>query len=147
MIKGTSIFPLYIFHTLIVIFQALPFQTCPSVFALIIKIHIQLNYNDCGYLSIKFQISVAQIKTRMNFITVESFAVATMTWLTVMEYMCHKWPRICSTRRKHFPVLSSFMTYPFGIFKLFLPGLQHNGATSGAGTVYPFGAPEFTLGF
>ena len=40
----------------------------------------------------------------------ESFAVATMTWLTVMEYMCHKWPRICSTRRKHFPVLSSFMT-------------------------------------
>ena len=23
--------------------------------------------------------------------------VATMTWLTVMEYPCHKWPRICST--------------------------------------------------
>jgi hypothetical protein len=34
-----------------------------------------------------------------------------MTWLTVMEYLCHKWPRICSTYRKHFPVLSSFMTY------------------------------------
>jgi hypothetical protein len=32
-----------------------------------------------------------------------------MTWLTVMEYLCHKWPRICSTCRKHFPVLSSFM--------------------------------------
>jgi hypothetical protein len=32
-------------------------------------------------------------------------------WLTVMEYMCHKWPRISSTCRKHFPVLSSFMTY------------------------------------
>jgi len=29
----------------------------------------------------------------------------------VMEYLCHKWPRICSTCRKHFPVLSSFMTY------------------------------------
>jgi hypothetical protein len=26
-----------------------------------------------------------------------------MTWLTVMEYLCHKWPRICSTCRKHFP--------------------------------------------
>ena len=26
-------------------------------------------------------------------------------WLTVMEYLCHKWPRICSTCRKHFPVL------------------------------------------
>ena len=35
----------------------------------------------------------------------------TMTWLTVMEYLCDKWPRICSTCRKHFPVLSSFTTY------------------------------------
>ena len=35
----------------------------------------------------------------------------TMTWLTVMVYMCHKWPRICSTCRKHFPVLSWFMTF------------------------------------
>jgi hypothetical protein len=34
-----------------------------------------------------------------------------MTWLTAMEYICHKWPRICSTCRKHFPILSSFMTY------------------------------------
>ena len=41
----------------------------------------------------------------------ESFTVATMTWLTIMEYLCHKWPQICSTCRKHFPVLSSFMTY------------------------------------
>ena len=35
----------------------------------------------------------------------ESFTVATMTWLTVMEYLCHKLPRICSTCRKHCPVL------------------------------------------
>jgi hypothetical protein len=41
----------------------------------------------------------------------ESFTVATMIWLTVMEYLCHKWPRIRSTCRKHFLVLSSFMTY------------------------------------
>ena len=27
--------------------------------------------------------------------------VVTMTWLTVMEYLCHKWPQICSTCRKH----------------------------------------------
>jgi len=39
------------------------------------------------------------------------FTVAIMSWLTVMEYLCHKWPRICSICRKHFPVLSSFMTY------------------------------------
>ena len=41
----------------------------------------------------------------------ESFTVATTTWLTVMEYMCHKWPRICSTCRKHFPVLSSWKSW------------------------------------
>jgi hypothetical protein len=32
-------------------------------------------------------------------------------WLTAKVYLCHKWPRICSICRKHFPVLSSFMTY------------------------------------
>ena len=36
----------------------------------------------------------------------DSFTVATMTWLAVTEYLCYKWPRICSTCRKHFPVLS-----------------------------------------
>jgi hypothetical protein len=45
------------------------------------------------------------VKLKSSFCT-----VATMTWLTVMEYLCHKWPRICSTC-KHFRVLSSFMTY------------------------------------
>ena len=25
-----------------------------------------------------------------------------LCWLTVMEYLCHKWPRICSTCHKHF---------------------------------------------
>ena len=41
----------------------------------------------------------------------ESFTVAIMIWLTVMKYMCHKWQRICSACCKHFPVLSSFITY------------------------------------
>ena len=40
----------------------------------------------------------------------DRFAVTTMTWLTVTEYMCHKLPRICSVCRNHSPVLSSFMT-------------------------------------
>jgi hypothetical protein len=35
----------------------------------------------------------------------DNVTIATMTWLTVTEYMCHKWSRICSTCRKHFPVL------------------------------------------
>jgi hypothetical protein len=29
------------------------------------------------------------------------FMVATMTWWTFMEYLCHKWPRIRFTCRKH----------------------------------------------
>ena len=29
-----------------------------------------------------------------------------MTWLTIMEYRCHKRPRICSTCRKYLPVFS-----------------------------------------
>jgi hypothetical protein len=29
----------------------------------------------------------------------------------VIEYLCHKWPRIWSTCRKHFPVLSSFLFF------------------------------------
>ena len=33
--------------------------------------------------------------------------VATMTWLTAMEYLCHKWPQKHSPCRKHFPVLHS----------------------------------------
>ena len=40
----------------------------------------------------------------------ESFKIGTMTWLIFMEHLCHKWPRICSTCRKHFLVLSSFIT-------------------------------------
>ena len=30
------------------------------------------------------------------------FYCMSMTWLTIMEYLCHKWPQICSTCRKHF---------------------------------------------
>jgi hypothetical protein len=41
----------------------------------------------------------------------ESFTVATTTWLTAMEYLCHKWPLIYFNGRKHFPVLSSFVTF------------------------------------
>ena len=34
-----------------------------------------------------------------------------MTWITVTEYLCHKWPQICSTCRKQFHVLSLIITY------------------------------------
>jgi hypothetical protein len=50
--------------------------------------------------------------------------------------------RICSTCRKHFPVLSSFTTY-YRICNY----INTTGATSGAGTAHPSGVPEFTPGF
>ena len=59
-----------------------------------------------------------------------------------MEYLCHKWPRICSVCRKHFPVLSSYM-----IYHRVCNYINTTGATSGAGTAYPSGTPEFTPGF
>ena len=62
-----------------------------------------------------------------------------MTWLTVMEYLCQKLPRICSTCRKHFPVLSSFMTY-----HRVCNWINTTRATGGTGTAYPSRAPECT---
>jgi hypothetical protein len=59
-----------------------------------------------------------------------------------MEYMCHKWPRICSTCRKtsrslpHLCLITGFVTR-----------LTQRDATSSAGTAHPSGVPEFTPGF
>jgi hypothetical protein len=56
--------------------------------------------------------------------------------------MCNKWPRICSTFRKHFPVLSLFMTC-----HRICNYINTTGVTNGTGTAYPSGAPEFIPGF
>ena len=58
-------------------------------------------------------------------------------WLNVTEYLCHKWPRICSIFRKHLPVVFSIMTNWSNTM----------GSTSGAGTACHSGAHEFTPGF
>ena len=71
--------------------------------------------------------------------SLRKFYGRTMTVLTVMECLCHKWPRICSPCHKHFPVLSSFMTY-----HVVCNYIHTTGSTSGAGTAYPSGALEFT---
>jgi hypothetical protein len=62
--------------------------------------------------------------------------------LLTSKLLYHKWPRICYTCPKHFPVLSSFMTYHRVCNYIYTTS-----ATSGAGTAYPSGAPEFTPGF
>jgi hypothetical protein len=57
--------------------------------------------------------------------------VATITWLTAMEYLCHKWSR------EHFPVYFSLMTYHRVGNKIITTSV-----TSGAGTVCCSGTPE-----
>jgi hypothetical protein len=61
----------------------------------------------------------------------------TMTWLTVTEYLCHKWPSISFTCRKHSP--SSFLIH----HKVFNYS-STTGATSRERTPYPSGVTEFT---
>jgi hypothetical protein len=48
--------------------------------------------------------------------------------------MCNKWPRICSTFRKHFPVLSLFMTC-----HRICNYINTTGVNNGTGTAYPSG--------
>jgi hypothetical protein len=62
------------------------------------SIHIQITYT---YLSF----------TRQHFHIQSFISPLQGNRYYVMEYLCYKWPQICSTCRKHFPVLSSFMTY------------------------------------
>ena len=69
----------------------------------------------------------------------ENFAVATMTLLTVREYLCHKWSLMYSVCRNHNPVLSSFVAY----HRVYNRS-KTTGATCEAGTSYPSRAPEST---
>ena len=68
--------------------------------------------------------------------------LSTITWLNFTEYLCHKWPRICSVCRNHNSVLSLFLTYHW-----FCSNRNTTGVLCGAGTAYPSTAPEFTPGF
>ena len=65
-----------------------------------------------------------------------------MTCFTDMEYLCHKWPGICSTCSKYFPVRSSFVTY-----HRVCNQINTTGSTCGAGTAYLSGAHDFTPSF
>ena len=42
--------------------------------------------------------------------SLRKFMVATMTWLTVTEYLCHKWPRICSRSFPRSWLITGFAT-------------------------------------
>ena len=54
-----------------------------------------------------------------------------LVW-TITEYLCHKWPCICSFCRNHYPVLSSFTACHRVCNKS-----SKTGTTCESGTVYP----------
>jgi hypothetical protein len=63
-----------------------------------------------------------------------------MTWLSVVKYMCHKWPPICSVCRNHYRGLSAFMSYHRFCNKSYTMG-----NTSKAGNAYPSGGLSSSL--
>ena len=64
------------------------------------------------------------------------------SWLTFTEYMCNRWPLLCSACRSYnLILLFSFITY----HRIFVKRKTTN-VTSGAGTAYPSGASEFIPG-
>ena len=75
-------------------------------------------------------------------LSLKSFTVASTTWLTTTEYLCHKWPRTCSVCRNCNMILSSFITYYRVCNKS-----NTTVATYGTGNAYPLGKTEFTPGF
>ena len=63
-----------------------------------------------------------------------------MTWLTVTEYICHRWPWLWSNCRKNFMALSLYMTY----HRICNWSNTSGVVTSGEETIYPSGAHKFT---
>jgi hypothetical protein len=122
-----SIFSLWTFHLYITTFQ----QHLHMEYIFLRGLLLTRNVLNHGFLLVKLW--------SHHF---EHFTIATMASLNVTDYLCHKWPWKCSTCRKHFTVLSSFMTDHWVC--------NYNntaGATTGARTIYLSGEPEITPGF
>jgi hypothetical protein len=78
----------------------------------------------------------------VNCYTVCVSQMTMMIWLTVTEYVFHKWPWICSVCRPCNQVLSSLMTHHWVCNESNMMD-----ATCGAGSVYPSRTLEFTPSF
>ena len=81
-------------------------------------------------------------KRNKKYDTVRTVPISNRNMQKQRQNRYHQETFICSTCRKHFPVLSSFMTYHWGYNQI-----NTTGITSGAGTAYPSGALEFTAVF
>ena len=92
------IFPLWTFHLYVATFQQHLHME-----------YISLSWYDIPELLVSIRISLIEGCCKQG--SYSKVLVSTMTWLSIMEYLCHKWPRTCSTCRKHSPVLFSLMNH------------------------------------
>ena len=132
-----SIFPLWTFHLFLAPFQQHLHMEYTSLSRWFRCCGSYRDFRDRGILLTRKLLNkwFLLLSWSLHF---ECFTVTTMALLTVTEYLCHKWPRICSKGHKYFPVLSSFMTY-----HRLCNWSDMTGVTSVAGATYPSGAPEF----
>ena len=74
---------------------------CVSLFDLRILITLLVSSNYLFLLDLELFPQLINLKCEV-FLVIKmktplwSFMVATVSWLTVVEYLCHKWPRTCS---------------------------------------------------
>ena len=107
-----AIFPLWTFHWYVTTFQqylhmdyiSLSWSDIPE---LVVFIRISWKRVAANRETTKPMVPIGQVEV-ITSKDVWSTAM-TMTWLIVTEYLCHKWPLISFTCRKHSPVLSSFI--------------------------------------
>ena len=108
------------------------------------KTFAQLVWKECCCFTLKGSksnnIVFVSKKHSIDWLTKRTSTLVTMIWLIVTEYISHTWARICSVCRNHNQVLSSFMTCHWVCIKS-----RTTGTTSGTGTAYPSGTPEFTV--
>jgi hypothetical protein len=135
-----TIFPLWTFHLYVATFQQYLHME-----------YISISWSDIPELVVSVRISWKRVAAnretteprvpigQVEVITSKDLRSTpmTMTWLTVTEYLCHKWPSISFTCRKHSPT-------SFVIHHRVCNYSSTTGATSGERTAYPSGVTEFT---
>ena len=100
--KDVSIFPLWTFHLYVATFHI---STC--IWSIYLSVHtiFQSLWFLSGFLWWWVAANKEPTEPKVLGGKVAIITSKVLTWLTITEYLCHKWPRICSTYRKHFQVL------------------------------------------
>ena len=135
-----SIFPMWTFHLYVTTPKQHQYMEYISL-SHIPELVVPINFLDRGLLQTRKLLNQGFLLVKLKS-SLRKFYGRHHDLIDAMEYLCHKWPRICSTCCKHFPVFSSFMTY-----HRVCNYINTTGATSGTVTAHPSGAPEFTPRF